>query len=262
MPSIVSLGGVLWALIILFTLGLLVLLVVRRHYRIFPSFFSYVGLVLLQGAALFLAYRRWPFSSSAAWRASLATESVVLCARAFAVAEVCRHLLARFRGIWMLASRILVASGILVLVYTLIAAKHQWWVWATTAQLALELAIATVLVVLLLFARYYHVVAESPLRELAVGLCLYSCFVALNTALLQHWLERYTEIWNILDSTAFLASLLIWMWAFRKPACRLTPTCQSLDGSIYPKISPELNRRLRRLNEVLKKFRKLEVTPR
>src|SRR5258707_3129638 len=137
-------------------------------------------MTLAQSGLLFVAIKRWGFSSSVAWRIGWATQFLVLGARAFAVAELCRHILGRFRGVWILARWILLASGATVLFYALIAAFHQWRLLLNTAEMGIELAAAAVIVLLLLFAPYFDIVVESPPRFLGARPFMYSCLSVLD----------------------------------------------------------------------------------
>ncbi len=169
------------------------------------------------------------------------------------------YILGRFRGVWILARWILLASGATVLFYALIAAFHQWRLLLNTAEMGIELATAAVIVLLLLFARYYDIVVEPPLRLLAAGLCMYSCVSVLNDTILERWLTRYVYLWNALGMVAFLSCLLLWSWAFRKSAPQAIADPLFLDRSVYLKIIPEMNWRLRLLNERLIQFWRLEA---
>jgi hypothetical protein len=243
-----------WAITAIAQTLLLCLLVARRNANIYPAFTVYIFMTLAQSGLLFAAIRGSGFSSLTSYRIGWATQSVVMGARAFAVGELCRHVLGRFRGVWLLARWILVACGGAVLIYALLAANHQWKFLLNTAELGLELAIAAVIVTLLLFARYYDVVVTPPLRLLAIGLCLYSCVSVLNDAVLERWLGRYIFFWNILGMAAFLGCLLLWTWAFRSPASQTAASPRFLDGSVYLNTIPEMNWRLRSLNEQLMQF--------
>jgi len=128
-----------------------------------------------------------------------------------------------------------------------------------TAEMGIELATAAVIVLLLLFARYYDIVVEPPLRLLAAGLCMYSCVSVLNDTILERWLTRYVYLWNALGMVAFLSCLLLWSWAFRKSAPQAIADPLFLDRSVYLKIIPEMNWRLRLLNERLIQFWRLEA---
>ncbi|HXN52710.1 MAG TPA: hypothetical protein VN943_12310 [Candidatus Acidoferrum sp.] len=249
----------LWAVTAIVQALLLCLLVARRYARSYPAFSVYIFMTLVQSGLLFVVIKRWGFSSSVSWRIGWATQSLVLGARGFAVAELCRHVLGRFRGIWVLARWILLTSGTTVLFYVLIAAYHQWRLVLNTAELGLELATAAVIVILLLFARYYDIVVDPPLRLLAIGLCVYSCVSVLNDTVLERWLSRYVSLWNACGMVAFLACLLLWSWAFRKSAPQRVADPLFLDRSAYLKIIPEMNWRLRLLNDQLIRFWRLEA---
>ena len=250
----------LWAVTAFVQILFLCVLIVRRNVSSYPAFTAYIFMTLAQTGLLFVAIKGWGFSSSVSWRIGWATQGLVPAARAFAVAELCRHTLARFRGVWVLARQVLLTSGVAVLCYGLAAANHQWRLVLNTAELGLDLAIAAVIVMLLLFARYYHVTVAPPLRWVAIGLCVYSCISVLNDAILERWLSSYVAR-NVVGMTTFLACLLLWSWAFRKAvpqAAAADP--QLLDHSVYLKIIPDVNRRLRALDEQLIQLCRLEAS--
>lgn len=249
----------LWAITAILQTVLLCLLLARKSANSYPAFSVYIFMTLAQSGLLFVAIKGWGFSSSVSWSIGWATQAVVLGARTFAVAELCRHILGRYRGIWTLARSILLVCAAIVLAYALIAANHQWRLALNTAEMGLELAVAAVIVMLLLFARYYEVVVAPPLRWLAIGLCVYSCVSALNDTILEHWLSGYVSLWNILGMGVFLACLLLWSWAFRNPVEQPAADALLLDRSVYMKLIPEVNWRLRALNEQLIRFWRLEA---
>lgn len=249
----------LWAATAIVQILLLCLLIVRRNVSSYPAFSAYIFMTLAQSALLFVSIRGWGFSSSVSWQIGWATQCLVLGARAFAVAELCRHVLGRFLGVWILARWILLTCGAVVLLYALVAANHQWWLALNTTELGLELAIAAVIVMLLLFARYYDVIVAPPLRWLAIGLCVYSCISVVNDTILERWLSRYVSLWNVVGMLAFFACLILWSWAFRKAAPQAAADPLLLDRSVYLKLIPEVNWRLRALNEQLIRFWHLEA---
>ena len=71
----------------------LVLLLVRKNYRAYPAFTFYIFVNLAQAILLFIAYRRWGFSSSPSWLFAWGTQFMVACAGALAVVEVSGHFL-------------------------------------------------------------------------------------------------------------------------------------------------------------------------
>ncbi len=249
----------MWAANVAASAFLLVLLAVRKNYRTYPAFVLYIFVNLVLGISLFIIYRLWGFSSTASWRFGWAAQAVTFCARALAVAEVCRHLLSRYLGIWALAQRVLLVCAGLVLLNSGLAARHQWRLALPTADRGLELSIAAVIVVLFVFARYYDLRPEPTDRLLAIGFCLYSCFRVLNDTISDRYLYGYAKFWNLLEMLAFFASLLLWTWALRKSRTETVAEEELLPLGVYQSITPQINLRLRRLNDQLCRIWKTEV---
>ena len=254
MEELGSLTKWLWAMTAVAQVSLLCLLVARKNAHSYPAFAVYIFMTLAQSGLLFVAIRGWGFSSSVSWRIGWATQLLVLGARAFAVAELCRHILGPFRGVWVLARWILLACGLTVLVYALTVADHQMRLALNTAELGIELATAAIIVTLLLFARYYEVPVNQPLRALAIGLSLYSCVSVMNDAILERWLSQYVSVWNLIGMVAFFGCVLVWTSAFRKPVSQPMSAPLFADDSTYLAIVPEVNWRLHALNEQLMQF--------
>lgn len=260
MQDMAQFQQILWAVNVVVGFVLLAVLKARENYRSYPAFTGYILVNLAQAMLLYVASRRWGFSPLALWRLGWGSQAVVTCARALAVAEVCRHMLARYRGIWALVWRILCASAVLVMLYSSLAARRQRVLALPAADRSLELSIAAVVVLLLLFVRYYEVLATPADRSLAVGFCLYSCFCAVNNTILERYLDHYSGLWNLLGMLAFLASLLLWIWALRNPRSAPGPEETLLAPGIYESFAPQVNLRLRSLNEQLNHFWKPEAT--
>jgi hypothetical protein len=244
---------ILWAVNSGMGAVLLVLLAVRKNYRVFPAFSAYVMLNLGLGVLALLIYRRWGFSSRLSWRIAWGMQGAVICARALAVAEVCRGVLGRYRGIWALAWRILLGCAVLVLVYSSLAASHDSRLVLVAADRALELAIATVVVGAFLFARYYDVQVRAVEYSLALGFCFYSSFNVLNNTVLEHYLSRYEALWNPLGMFVFLVALLVWTWALRGRQTAI-PKEDLLSRGVYESVVPEISLRLRMLDDRLSHF--------
>jgi hypothetical protein len=258
--GIAQLQQIMWALTTAASVLVLVLLVVRKNYRTYPAFAFYIFVNLALGISLFIIYRRLGFSSRAAWLYAWGMQAVAVGARALAVVEICRHLLSRYPGVWALVRRILLMSAGLVLLYSSLAARHQWQLALPSASRALELSIATVIVVLFLFVRYYDVRTGRVDRLLAIGFCLYSCFRAINDTIADRFLHVYAGLWSLLGMLAFLASLLLWTWALRRPQTEAVSEESLLPVGLYESTAPQINLRLRSLNERLSQFWKPEAT--
>jgi hypothetical protein len=151
-------------------------------------------------------------------------------------------------------------SAGLVLLYSSLAARHQWQLALPSASRALELSIATVIVVLFLFVRYYDVRTGRVDRLLAIGFCLYSCFRAINDTIADRFLHVYAGLWSLLGMLAFLASLLLWTSALRRPQTEAVSEESLLPVGLYESTAPQINLRLRSLNERLSQFWKPEAT--
>jgi len=153
----------------------------------------------------------------------------------------------------------LLGCASLVLLYAGLAARHGLGFVLPKAERALELAIAAVIVAVFVFLRYYDVEAKREDRVLAIGFCLYSCFSVLNNTVLERFLDSYVPLWNFLEMLAFFGSMLLWIWALRKPQTAGTPKTL-LPAGVYQTLAPQFNSRLRSLNEQLVQFWKAEAT--
>jgi hypothetical protein len=260
MQQMEHLQQILWSVNIAVGIILLALLIARENYRAYPAFTGYLLVNLAQAWIFYIAIHRLGFSPRAMWALGSSSQAVVRVARALAVAEICRHMLDRYKGVWALAWRVLCASAVIVLLYSSLAARHGWKYAVPALDRSLELSIATVVVILLLFVRYYGVLAASADRSLAVGFCLYSCVSAVNLTLLIQYLYDYADLWNSFGMLAFLASLLLWTWALRHPQAVIRRRESLLVPGIYESLAPQINLRLRSLNEQLSQFWKPEAT--
>jgi hypothetical protein len=156
--------------------------------------------------------------------------------------------------VWALAWRILIACGALILLYSLVLSRRHWTLAVMNADRASELAIAGVIVTLLFFTRYYDVELHPPHRLLAITFCVYSCFLVLNDTLFDQHPDQFFAWWNLLGVVAFLITLFLWNWAFWRPLPGPLPAVPFLSEDVYGKISPEINVRLRLLNDQLSQF--------
>ncbi len=258
MSEIGTLEQVLWGLSFCFNLALVFLLLYRKNYRIYPCFLVYALLNLFQAVVLFGSLQRWGFGSLALYKIAWGSQGMVILARALSVAEVCRHVLAKYRGIWGLAWRLSVAVAAIVLAYSWAVEPHRWQLFVLTADRSIELAIAVAILALLVFVHYYHVVIEPAARFLAIGFFLYSCFQVLNDTILERWLQQYAPFWNLLGAITFLASVLLWGWALRLDPQKARSQPQLLPEDHYRLLSPAINARLKALDEQLGHFWRAE----
>jgi hypothetical protein len=258
MVELATVQSVCWALSIFLRALLLCLVLWQRNVRSFPFFSIYLSANLLNAFVLAVSYKVWDPNSRVAYGIAWGLQLIISCARALAVAEICRLLFAGYRGIWSLTWRVLLCCGGLVLLYASLVSKHQWSLAILGLNRAVELAIAVVIVVLLVFLRHYQVVAEPTLRSLVIGFFLFSCFEVLNYTILEHLLKPYGPIWNFLEVLAYMACVLIWTRALWKSLPQRVLGPALLPAHVYRQLAPEINLRLRLLDERLSHFWRAE----
>ena len=248
----------IWGITAFLDGGLLVLLLYRKNYRVFPAFFVYILFDFLQCLVLFTSYRIWGFDSSISSQIGWGTQGVVMTARAVAVAQICQRVLTKYRGVWALAKRLLILTAVVVLLYSWAIARGGWQFAVLNGHRGIELAVASVIVILLLFTRYYGIFVQPAIRVLTIGFFLYSSFYVLNDTILERWMYDYSKGWNLLGASAFLASVLLWIWGLRERQPERTLEPAMLSDGIYHAVAPEINDRLRALNDHLGRFWKVE----
>lgn len=254
MSEIAAIERFLWAITFVLNLGLVFLLLYRRNYRAYPFFFVYSVSTVLQNIAFFESYRIWGFNSPASIRVAWGTQMVVTAGRALAVAEICHRVLAQYAGVWKLARHLLIGAAAAVALFSWGFSQGNWRSALLSLDRGMELAIASAIAILFLFARYYDVRLEQTTRTMGIGFFLYSGFRVLDNTIVEHWLTHSTALWNLLGTLTFLASLLLWTWALRLTQQRTTSEVELLPENRYHLLSPEINTRLRALNEQLGDF--------
>lgn len=245
---------VLWGLATFLELILCILVVRRGLYRRLPFFSAYLALAFASGILVWWAYHVLDYGSWAAWYFSRTVQGVVLVARGLVIVELCRVSLRAYRGIWALACRLLCAIALLLLVNATINARGHAdhinaFVWA--AERGLELAAAVVLLSLFLISRYYQIRIEHAPRVIAFGLCFYSLIQVLNNSFMAEWLAHYVPWWNGTRLASFQVALAIWLLALRRPLPSPAPAPALLPQEVYDELSPQMNYRLRVLNQRL-----------
>jgi hypothetical protein len=234
---------------------LVILLLANRSWRTYTAFLCYLLGNLLQAFLLYLTYSHFGFASLFAKRIYWLTQVPITLARGWIIVELWRQILARYSGIWALAWRgLCILTGVLLMA-SVVFAGFDWRSAVVRADHAISLTMVVLLVVLFVFARLYGVAVSLAVRFLSTGFVLYLGFGVLNDKILEHFLGRFASLWTVLSLLSFLASALLWVWAFRKPLEQPAKDIDFLPHETYYAITPELNRRLRLLNERLSRVR-------
>jgi len=250
MAAPLDLRYLFWALTTLLEFALLLLLVRRKLYLSHPAFLVYISAAIVQSGVMAFSYKY--LETVPLYNVAWCAQAAVICARWCAVVEITRKTLADYKGIWTLASSILFFLGISILVYATVFSKDLWTLGVLNADRSVELCIATFIVCMLLFVRYYRLPMSNLERMLAIGFCLYSCFCVINDSIYENWIHRAGPLWTYLDMLTFFASLLLWLDAVRKYSeSPNLATSDSLRPELYGQLSQKLNTRLQVLNNRL-----------
>jgi hypothetical protein len=252
MAAPLILRNLFWALTTLLEVGLLVVLFRRRLYRSHPAFCFYILVAILQSAVVAFTYRYFGASSRPSYFIAWGAQGVVICARWIAVVEIAKNALGRYAGIWAMVDRVMLVLSVCVLGYSVAASGSRWTLVILTADRSLELCIATYIVGMFFFVRYYRVPVPPLDRFLAIGFCLYSCFLVINDSVYEHWRRAIASMWSYLDMLTFVASLVLWICAVSQYRETLQLAAQTaLSPELYQELSQMLNSRWSVLNNRL-----------
>jgi hypothetical protein len=132
------------------------------------------------------------------------------------------------------------------------------------ADRGFDFAFAVFLLLTLGFVRYYPVPLHPIYKALLGGFCFTSCIVVLKTTLIQalflrylHHFAYYQQISDSMTLVPTIAVYIVWAATLRKPLPAPSDQPELLPAAVYRQISPEVNTRLRRLNERLLEFQKV-----
>ncbi len=143
--------------------------------------------------------------------------------------------------IWAMASGILLVLGAGVLTYSILSARSRWSLITLNADRAVELAMATLIVAMLLFVRYYRVPMNHLQRMLAISFCFYSCFFVINHSIYETVRLTFEALWNYLDMLTFTATLLLGISAvYRSVEVQDLASSTALAPELYTDLSQKL----------------------
>jgi hypothetical protein len=248
---------VIWIASGVLQLAILVLILARRHYRTLPMFSLYIGVNLGQAVVLFYVYRHFGFTSVSSFRIYWATEVIAMIAQTLASTELLRQALQDYPGIWELSWRIILFAVVVVIGYSWATANRndKWGLLYAVRGYYITFAVA--FIACLLLVRHYAIAIDPVYQALIGGFCFYACgsFVA-ATLLKQQILQsfpKYSEVWNSSELLVFFVVLVAWTVALWHPV-RVTARGPDAGNVKYEMFAPQVNARLRELNDSLRKF--------
>jgi len=240
-------------------------LFLRGNFRKIPIFTAYVAANFCQAILMLMVYEGIGFRPQSAIALAWSSQGSIQILRAAATIEALRHVLKPFQGIWGLVWRVLTgAFGIIFLIAVFDSGRNISWAILLMDR-GFHLAFAIALVTCLLMVHYYSVPIPLAYKALLGGFCFYSCTVVLaNTLGGILFLRRnanFQTIWQLATMCTFVGVLLVWAVALRNPLPEPTQSGKRQDTEIsYWVLSPQINERLRLLNEQLNRLWKPEVT--
>lgn len=247
-------GYLLWAASTLLGVGVCAFAFCRRLYLRLPLFTAYLTFLVGRTLILWWFYLGPGYGSRVSFYYFWVTQGILLAARGAAVAELAWRGLREYRGVWALGWRLLCFIGLVLLFHAAIDAGGNasfLVAFIVTAERDLELAVVGILVLLLAVGRYYRILLDPVHRMVALGLGFYSAVQMLNNGLPRVWQTLYFDWWNVIRLTSFQVALVIWLLPLLRPLPKAAPAPALLPQSFYDELSPQVNYRLRILNQRL-----------
>lgn len=229
----------------------------RKLQRIHPAFCAYVTVVLCQGLLGALANSFWGVRSKQAWLVYWIAQIVVISARWLAIMEIARKVFSEYRGIQPMVKHMLIAAGVSAIVYSFAFSQYRWTLVVLNADRAIELFIATFVVCMVAFARYYRLPILNLERQLAMGFCLYSCTWVINDSIVENKPKALWDLFYYVNTIAYLATLLLWIGAVRaaveaRSARKDIQLSPQMRGQLFRQLNSRLNLLNHRLDQLFR----------
>jgi hypothetical protein len=268
---------ILYGLTILFETLLCALVYLRSLHKRLPLFAAHSTLLLAGTAGLLVVYQDYGFRSTRSYDAYWLVAGLIMVARGFAIAELCRFALRSYAGIWALSWRVLSFVTLVLMANAVVDAWGQIdriAIYGLTIERDFAILSVVLLVAILLIRHYYQLQVDPLQKWVTVGMFLTCAVDVVNNTLLHqaltgslsYWLfGRYVSVWSTLQPqveqangwfsavrlSAFFISMSIWCLALRKPLPVPAKDPQLLPAELYGELSPAINLRLRAFNDRL-----------
>jgi hypothetical protein len=247
---------------------LCVLVYARKLHRRLPFFTAFATLLVAGTLGIQFVYHQFGFRSLASLSAYWIITGVYVIARGFAIAELCRHELRAYRGIWGLAWRALTLLAIFFLGHAVLDAWDQpnrIAIYGLTIERDVGISSVVILVTMLIICNYYGLRLEPLQETIAIGMCFFCVVDVVSNTMTRNLLtsyaffwsekrpliERAYDLWNVIHTSAFIISMSIWCFALRKPLPAPEREPVLLPPEVYGELSPAVNLRLRAFNDRL-----------
>lgn len=241
---------------------------VRKLPRYLPFFTAFATLLATDTLGIQIVYHHFGFHSPESRSAYWIITGVNVVACGFAIAELCRHELRAYRGIWGLAWRALTFLAVFFLGHAAIDAwgqPNRIAIYGLTIERDFEISSIVILMVMFTIRKYYGLCLEPLQKAIATGMCLFCIVDTVSNTMLRDFFTRYIfswsehtsqirragDLWNVIHASAFIISMGIWCFALRKPLPAPKQAPVLLPPEVYGELSPAVNLHLRAFNDRL-----------
>jgi hypothetical protein len=260
-----------------FEILLCVLVYFRKLQRRLPFFTAHSTLLFMCAMGLALVYHQFGFRSSTSYNAYWIAGGLIVIARGFAIAELCRYEFRAYQGVWALTWRILALLAVFFLGHATVNAWGQIGdisIYGLTIERDIAISSIVILLALLLIRNYYGLTLEPLHMWIAIGMLFITFSEVINTTILFNILTRHLffwlfgryasswpalrsqvesakDLWNTIGTSGDIIAISIWCYALRKPLPAPARDPVLLPAEVYRELSPAVNLRLRAFNDRL-----------
>lgn len=215
-----------------------------KAYKIVPWFSIYVLFDVVEGFARFFARHHDYIYFRVYW-----STDIVLMLLEFAVlCEVYRYIFRTFTKMWWVPIVVLIAAVLVaVRIHSVpLTGTSHLAVQILIAEMGLQLMTGVTFIVLVISLPFFHLRWKRYPLGIITGFGLYAVVSLIATSEISVFVTKL-GIFGWIDIVAYIITLLIWIWFFRKPQ---EPDPRVLDVSIYDGLAE-----MQKYRRILKRFR-------
>ncbi|MHB8639555.1 MAG: hypothetical protein ACYDBL_07120 [Candidatus Acidiferrales bacterium] len=249
--GISSFASAQWAVTTVIEVFLLVLALRHKLLRRLPFFTIYLWILVANELITWTVYSVNGIASPASFYVYWTMQAVQIAARALAVYDICRALLASYTGIWKMCRPLLIFLAAILIVGATISTNdsaHHLAAAILAGERGLELTVVGILIGGLIFCRYYGIGIDRQVAWIALGLGFYSAVQVASNTLYQHSMVGHFAIWEDFRHASFNIATIFWVVALWKPLPARQPAPVLLRSGEYDRLAPQMTLRLRELN--------------
>jgi hypothetical protein len=174
--------------------------------------------------------------------------------RLLAITEICWRALHEYSVVWKLTLRILGVALVFLLSWTTSSAinnSHVFRAFISKGLQRFEFMQAVLLLAILFVGAYYSIVVPPLYRWMLAGAGVFSAIQVANYELGLNTKYPPNSIYDFVERYTFAAVLMLWAWAIWRWADDSTMSPRLISQQSYDELSPQIQNRLRDLNDRL-----------